>query len=155
MADADGLHDHPVIESTHQHHGAQGHLGQPAQPVARGHGAHKEPVVRGIGRQTGTVPEQGPAGTPGGGIDSDHPDTEPSRPETVDESPGQGGLANPRRPGQADDLRLGGLVGIVEQPQRTRVLRRALQQRQSPRHPGLAEAYHLIERQRIHRKALP
>ena len=103
LADADGLDDHEVEERAHQHRGRIGDLGEAAEPAARGHRAHEDAGVVGVGLDPGAVAEQRAARAARRRIDRDHRRrSEPRARKPRDQRVDQRRFADAGRPGQPE-----------------------------------------------------
>ena len=96
LADADGFDQHAIVDGAHQHHGADGLVGQAAEPVPRRHRAHIDAAIAGIGGDPRAVGQQRAAGAARGRIDRDHADRLAALAKTRDQRVGEGGFAHAR-----------------------------------------------------------
>ena len=105
LADADRLDQHPVEQRAHHDHRRQRLIGEPAQPVARRHRAHEAALVARVVDDAHPVAQQRAATGLGRRIDGDHADGLAALAPGRDQRGTERGLADARRPGDADDVR--------------------------------------------------
>jgi hypothetical protein len=114
LADADRLDEHPIEQGAHHDDRGEGEGGEPAQPLARRHGAHEHARIVVVQPEAHAIAQERPAAAPRGGIDHDRADRPPGRPLGPDQSREQGRLADPGRPGDADHMAHRGRPGGIE-----------------------------------------
>ena len=110
----------------------QRRLGEAAEGAAGGHRADEDARVEEVLGEADPVAEQGAAGEGAGGVDREHRDLALGLAQLRGQRTDQGALADPGRPGEADDPRLAGArVDLAHQLPAGRVV--GLDQRDRPR----------------------
>jgi hypothetical protein len=106
LADADGFDEHVVLAGgVHQQGGLQRRLREPAQSTAVGHRADEHARVEEVLRQADAVAQQRAACEGRRRVDRKHGDVAPGRALGLRQRADQRGLADARRPGEADHRR--------------------------------------------------